>query len=258
MYDPTFFEHQLAAESRHFWFLARNRVIATIVGQIISDLEPGYRVLEVGCGAGGVLGVLEKECARGKVIGVDLFAEGLRYARQRTGCSVIQADIDNLPFGTPFDMIGLFDVLEHQQDDMRILSKLRAQLNPGGILLLTVPAHPSLWSYWDEANHHWRRYQPFELERKLREAGYQVDYLTQFMASLYPVMLLFRRLTAWFRHSWARAGARSQHVAAREFRVVPIINELMGLLLNLELPRIARRRRVPIGTSLLAVARKDS
>lgn len=258
MYDPTFFEHQLAAEGRHFWFRTRNRVIAAIVSQIIRGLEPGYRVLEVGCGTGGVLSVLEKECAQGKVIGVDLFTEGLRYARQRTGCSVVQADVGSLPFATPFDVIGLFDVLEHQQDDVHILHKLSAQLNPGGILLLTVPAHPSLWSYWDEANHHWRRYQPSELEDKLKNAGYRVDYLTQFMASLYPVMLLSRRLTAWFRRGRANAKAQSQHVAAREFRVIPVVNELMELLLSLELRRIIRRQSLPIGTSLLAVARRDS
>ncbi|MCI0719272.1 MAG: class I SAM-dependent methyltransferase [Acidobacteria bacterium] len=258
MYDPTFFEHQVAAEDRHFWFCARNRVIAALVRQIVGSLEPGYRVLEVGCGAGGALSVLERECTRGKVVGVDLFAEGLRHARQRTGCSVVQADVDNLPFAAPFDIIGLFDVLEHQQDDIGILHKLRGQLAPGGILLLTVPAHPSLWSYWDEANHHCRRYQLSDLEDKLKTAGYAVDYLTQFMASLYLVMLLSRRLRTWFRGRAAHAGARSQHVAAQEFRVVPVVNGLMELLLSLELPRIRCRRRLPIGTSLLAIARNDT
>jgi len=258
LYDPTFYEHQLSVQDRHFWFRARNRVIAAMVTRIVASLEPGYRVLEVGCGAGTVLGVLEKECVQGKVIGVDLFAEGLRYARRQTSCSVVQAELDRLPFTTPFDVIGLFDVLEHQRDDMNILHKLGAHLKPGGVLLLTVPAHRRLWSYWDEASLHWRRYQPAELESKLKQAGYRIDYMTQFMVSLYPVMWLFRRLGSWLRRRGAKAGVQSQYVAAREFKVVPVVNELMGCLLSLELPQISRRRRLPIGTSLLAIARRDS
>ena len=128
-YDQAYFEPLFAIEDRHFWFRARNRVIATVVGQITANLVPGYRVLEVGCGTGNnVLRVLEKGCKNGVVIGMDLFAEGLQYAQERTSCLLVQGDIQSPPFSIQFDMIGLFDMLEHLPDDMRVLHHLHTML----------------------------------------------------------------------------------------------------------------------------------
>ena len=73
-YDP----HLFAIEDRHFWFRARNRIISTLVKQITAALSPGYRVLEVGCGTGNVLCVLQQVCTGGAVVGLDLFEDGLK------------------------------------------------------------------------------------------------------------------------------------------------------------------------------------
>lgn len=121
-----------------------------------------------------------------------------------------------------------------------------------------MPAHPWLWSYFDVASGHCRRYEAAELEKKLKATGYRVEYLTQFMASLLPILWLARRLVGWLEPNRAHDAARAQELTAREFRVIPVINDLMGWLLGLELRWIAGRRRLPIGTSLLAIARKDS
>lgn len=256
-YDPSYFPRLFAIEDRHFWFRARNRVIATLVGQVTAALRPGYRVLEVGCGTGSVLRVLERACTRGTLVGMDLFAEGLQYARQRTSCPLVQGDIQTSPFATTFELIGLFDVLEHLPDDMQVLGNLHALLAPGGTLLLTVPAHRSLWSYFDEASHHCRRYELAELESKLVGTGYQVEYLTQYMASIFPLVWLGRRLAAWLDRRPAGDAGRTHDLAARELRITPVFNEVVALLLAQEARIIARRHPLPIGTSLVAVARKD-
>ncbi len=107
-YDPTYFALLFQIEDRHFWFRARNQVIATVVKRLTADMPRGYRVLEIGCGTGNVLRVLEQVCTDGTVIGLDLFLEGLRYARQRTHAMLVQGDMLHLPFGAPFDLIGLF------------------------------------------------------------------------------------------------------------------------------------------------------
>ncbi|HYN88796.1 MAG TPA: class I SAM-dependent methyltransferase, partial [Ardenticatenaceae bacterium] len=153
-YDPQHFAPLFAIEDRHFWFRSRNRVIAAVARQLTADLNARYRVLEVGCGTGNVLRVLERVCARGTVMGMDLFAEGLSYARARTTCTLLQGDMRRPPFDAEFDLIGLFDVLEHLPDDVQVLRDLYAMLAPGGRLLMTVPAGPSLWSYFDEASGH--------------------------------------------------------------------------------------------------------
>jgi SAM-dependent methyltransferase len=256
-YDPTFFTQLFAIEDRHFWFQARNRVIGTVVDQLTRPLPTGYRVLEVGCGTGNVLRLLERRCRRGTVVGMDLFAEGLHYARQRTTCGLVQGDVRTPPFGPVFDLIGLFDVLEHLPDDRQILGDLHRMLVPGGHLLVTVPAHRALWSYFDEAAHHRRRYAAPDLRRKLVAAGYRVDYLTQYMALLFPLVWAGRRLAALTDGGRTRpTAADAARLTRQEFRITPGVNEVLTALLAPETRLIARRRVLPLGTSLLAVATK--
>jgi SAM-dependent methyltransferase len=257
-YDPSFFTPLFAVEDQHFWFRARNRVIRTLVQQITAGLTPGYRVLEVGCGTGNVLRVLEHECIDGQVIGLDLFAEGLGYARQRTRCSLVQADVHTPPFSVQFDVIGLFDVLEHLPDDVQVLRDLHALLGSGGSLLLTVPAHASLWSYFDEESHHCRRYELADLERKLATTGYRVAYLTQWMASLFPLIWLGRRMAALADRRPRDDRRRTRDLAALDLRIVPVVNDLLTFVQMLEARLLARRYNLPIGSSLIAVARKVS
>jgi len=257
-YDPAYCAPLFAIEDRHFWFRARNQAIATLVRQLTVGLAPGYRVLEVGCGTGNVLRVLEQVCPTGTVIGMDLFAEGLRYAQQRTHCPLVQGDVHAAPCTTPFALIGLFDVLEHLPDDGQILHDLWTLLVPGGVLLLTVPAHPALWSYCDEAAHHCRRYSQHELAGKLSRSGYCIEYLSPYMASLFPLMWLGRRLAAALHRSTAHTPGHSAALAGAELQVWPGINELLAWVLAQETRLLARRCRLPLGTSLVAIARRPS
>jgi len=212
------------------------------------------RILEVGCATGNVLRVLEQACPRGTVVGLDLLAEDLQYAHQRTSCDLVRGDAENLPFCARFDLIGLFDVLEHLYDDNQVLLDMRSVLRPGGVLFLTVPAHPSWWSYYDEANQHLRRYAPSELQNKLVKAGYSIEYVTQFNASIFPLVWIRRWVTMWIGRDSNRSS-RTRDMALRELRILPFANDLLTFLLAQEARLLARRRRLPIGTSLLAIAR---
>jgi SAM-dependent methyltransferase len=193
------------------------------------------------------------------VIGMELFAEGLHYARQRTNCALVQGDMYASPFGVQFEVIGLFDVIEHLPNDRAVLDNLYNMLVPGGALLLTVPAFPALWSYFDEAAHHCRRYELAEMERKLSEAGYEVEYLSYFMATIFPLTWLNRRLATLLNKLFKGRSAPALNVdelTAKELRIVPLLNEGLGGLLSWEKQVIKRRNRLPFGTSLLAIARK--
>lgn len=260
-YDPTYFSYLFEVEDRHFWFRARNRVISAAVSQVIARLAPGYRLLEVGCGTGNVLRALEQTCKEGTVIGMDLFGEGLQYARRRVSCPLVQGDIHANPFGTRFEVIGLFDVLEHLPNDVEVLQVLRGMLTPGGALIITVPAHMSLWSYFDEASHHCRRYELAELTQKLRAAGYQVEFVSQYMISIFPLVWLGRRLASLRRrksNNEQQSARRTQELTVNELRIRPIANGILCWLLEQEARLIARRRKLPLGTSLLAIARAPS
>jgi SAM-dependent methyltransferase len=186
---------------------------------------------------------------------MDFFAEALLWARRRCRCPLVQGTLQATPFGVPFDLIGLFDVLEHVENDRQALRELHALLSPGGVLALTVPAHASLWSYWDEVCQHHRRYSVEELKGKLAEAGFQTEYVTQFMSLLFPLMWLKRKLR---RVEVSEGNEDGRKVAENELRVFPGINALLGWTLRPESLLVARRLRLPIGTSLVALARRST
>lgn len=250
---PLAFAELLANEDRHFWFRARNRVLARVVRGINRGWEPGYRVLEVGCGNGYVLRMLEAACPGAELTGSELFPEAVANAARRVRCPVVQADVYRLPFADPFRLIGMFDVLEHLPDDVGALRGLRSATTAGGRLLLTVPAYMALWSHTDEGAGHYRRYSPATLRRALAAAGWEVEYVTPFMLPLVPLMWGGRKVAALL-NRFRGARRTGREMAVSELRPVPVFNAVMNALLAPEAALLGRRWRLPVGTSLLAVA----
>jgi SAM-dependent methyltransferase len=249
-YDPSFFDQLASIEEQHFWFRARNRLIHNLTKKISSHLKRGYRVLEVGCGTGNVLYTLRDACPEGMVVGLELWFDGLLHARKRSNGFLVQGDVRQFPFNKQFDLIGMFDVLEHIHEERQTLASLFEILAPGGRLLLTVPAHKFLWSYFDEAAHHCRRYSSAEIRDKLTAAGFEVEFLSQFMAFIFPIVWLLRKM------SGLRKSSDAKLLASQEFRVIPVANQILTVILDLEARWVARGYALPIGTSLVVVARK--
>lgn len=244
-YDPAWFDVLRRVEERHFWFRARKRIIGTVVGQLVAELGPRARLLEVGCGTGDVLSLLAGLCPDGYVVGLDPFEEALAHARQRCECALVTGDLLDAPFDDgAFDVVGMFDVLEHLPDDGRALEAVGSLLSPGGALVLTVPACRALFHRFDEAAGHYRRYETADLAAKLDRAGLEPTYVSPFMTTIFPLVWVARR---WL-------GSRNS--ASAELSVRPVLNGLLCRLLAWEHRWIERRRRLPFGTSLLAVARK--
>ena len=258
LFDEEYFATLLEAEERHFWFRARNRVLLGLFQQVAADLPAGYRVLEVGCGNGNVLKALADHCPGSTVVGMDAYMQGLRYARSRTSCHLVAGDARQPPFRAEFDVVGAFDVVEHVTDDVGLLCSLRDVLKPGGVLLISVPAHKSLWSYFDVASCHVRRYEWGELRHKLESAGYRVEYLTYCMAAILPLVWFLRKVRGHQRQSQdlSEDRAAAREYALREVRVVPLLNQVLEWMLSLERHVVGRRFALPLGTSLLAWARR--
>lgn len=248
--EESLFDELFAVEDRHFWFRARNTVIAAVLQRL--PPVPGLRALEIGCGTGNTLRLLEQFCGPANVVGMDLFGGGFRYARQRTTCPLVQGDMHQPPFRSKFDLVAMLDVLEHQADDATALRATASVLRPGGKLLLTTPACMSLWSYADEFAGHRRRYRRDELEEKLCAAGFQIEYLTYYMAAMFPMVWLKRRLGSRIRSQQATARERF----LQDLRVVSGVNGILRWMLEREALAIRVRLRLPFGASLLALAAK--
>lgn len=251
-YDPRYFEPLFAAEERHFWFVARNKVICALARKILGQRE-NASILEVGCGTGNVLQALEAEFPEAELVGMDLFQEGLQFARRRVHCGLVQADLSHPPFERTVDLLGMFDVLEHIQDDMDVLSQAEKLIKPGGWLLLTVPSDPKLWSYFDVASHHVRRYSEKELSDKVQENGFKLDFVSPYIAATYPLVWLTRNA----RENTGSSGADSVESRAEdELKIIPVVNEILRGILSLEAGWLSGRRRLPFGSSLVLMAQK--
>jgi SAM-dependent methyltransferase len=148
----------------------------------------------------------------------------------------VRGDATQHPFRTAFDLVVFFEVLEHFPDDERLLEQIRESFRPGGVLLITVNARKPLWSYFDEASGHCRRYELDELHRKLARSGYHVEYLTPYMMTLLPLMWCGRRIIGLTRRF--RTASSSTDAALRELRLMPGINGLLRFCLAREIPRV--------------------
>jgi SAM-dependent methyltransferase len=252
-YDPWFFEKIAEAEPRHFWFRARNAVISAVAASLLPTRGAGSRILEIGCGTGGVLARLQADFPQAELVGMDLYLEALEIARSRTSCRLVRGDIRQPPFGPEFDLVGMFDVVEHLNDDLQALRDCRRLVKPGGHVLITVPAHPELWSYFDVASCHCRRYVRDELVAKLVEAGFEVEFASEFMQPLYALAWVKRR---WFAPRTSGVSAdQARSLAARELKVTPLLNGLLLRLLAPEAVRLGRREQLGRGTSIIAIGR---
>jgi SAM-dependent methyltransferase len=174
-------------EASHWWFAGRRDLLAAEIARL--PLPNPARILEVGCGTGGNLEML---AAFGKVHAFDPDDDALALAQEknRAKCELRSGKCpSNLPFEGDFDLICLFDVLEHIVEDVATLEALRLRLRVPGRLLITVPAHPWLWSHHDELLLHCRRYTAPELQRKIRDTGYRLERLTYCNTFLSPLAL---------------------------------------------------------------------
>ena len=247
-YDPHYFDTLPQVEGRHFWFLARREVIA----DGIKDAVPDWRsrpLFDIGCGTGGLLAYLAG--AGIPVAGAcDAYLRAVETTRARLEVPVLLVDEDGPPpLGPGQPALALFDVLEHIDDDEGALRWMHSVLEPGGALVLTVPAHPRLFGPADRLAHHRRRYTRRELLDKLAAAGFEVRRLTHFMAPLVPLLAVSRGLM----HTFGRHDRKDA-----ELQVVPGLNGFLRLVLRLERLWL-RRLPLPFGSSLLAVAvRKEA
>ena len=98
---------------------------------------------------------------------VDISAPALAKLHER-GAEVVLGRITSLPFAAAqFDLVCALDVVEHVDDDEGALAELSRVTQPGGIVLISIPLHPSRWTAFDEFVGHRRRYEPLALLAKL-------------------------------------------------------------------------------------------
>ncbi len=237
--ERTVYDRMNELESNHWWFVGRRRIIAALIGRFLPQGDTA-RILEAGCGSGGNLPMLGRF---GTVDAFEYDTAARAHATEKSGLDVrFGALPDDLPFeDRRYDLIGLFDVLEHVEADTASLAALAGRLSDNGVILVTVPAFPFLWSRHDERHHHFRRYTRASLAKVAAEAGLKVRYSSYFNFFLFPAAVATRALKRLTGSETPDDSMPSGWVNAILTRVFGTERHLVG------------RLRLPVGLSLAAV-----
>lgn len=233
------------AEATHFWFRGFRTYVAPVIHEIAAGRRD-LRMLDCGCGTGYNLSLLRPY---GRAFAFDLTNEGVMRARafDRT---IVRADMEHIPFAAnTFDVATSFDVVQSVPDDRTALREIARVVKPGGHAVLNVTAFEWLRGDHAEVWRELRRYTPAQAAQLVEGAGLRVARISLLFASLVPVMLAARTAQNLLRRFREPKGDADLTVPPAP------INAALTWLVRGE-AALARRVPMPVGSSLLIVARK--
>jgi len=206
----------------------------------------GPETLEAGCGNGNLTSLILEKPGLRRYVGVDHSEELCRQLREsihrwgKPGCRVLTMDLEGEDFQSlsaePFDTVICLNVLEHIENDQKMMQVFQQLLKPGGKLVLLVPAFQWLYGSIDKIIHHFRRYSKRELLRMIGAANFSPVELRYFNPLGVP---------AWIWHGKILKLSVHRETDMRTWdKMVPCLKILDRLI------------PTPIGLSLFAVAQK--
>ncbi len=232
-----------ATEERQWWYAGMRAITSALLEPALPAGGGTGRVLDAGCGTGANLEHLRRY---GAPVGVDISDEALAFCRQR-GVRAVRGSVLALPFGPEaFGLVTSFDVLYHRwvTDDRAAVAELTRVLAPGGLLFVRVPALRLLWGAHDEAVLSRHRYTRAELRTLLKGAGLELLRTSYCNSLLFPLLLAHRGLDR----------LTGRHGSDVGFLPAPF-ESVFRAALGLE-ARLLRRVSLPLGASVVALARK--
>ena len=240
--DRATYDRMRVLQDRHWWFEGRRRILTGLIGGL--DLPKPAKVLEVGCGPGGNLAMLQRF---GEVTALEPDEASRAYAAERSGVKVEGGLLpDGLPFAeASFDLVCAFDVIEHVDADAASVAALGRLAKHGGYLATTVPGQPWMWSRHDEAHHHKRRYRMADFRALFERAGLTIVKASHFNTALFPPIAAVRALKM-----------ATGSTAADDDAMPPApINSLLAEVFGAELAWL-KHASLPVGVSIVVIARR--
>lgn len=242
--DRSAYDRLFELEKRHFWRIGRRRTILDILERWRPDGD--LRILDIG----GACSLVSQEMTRfGEVTVVEPDEPTARFAARELGLDVRPGSLpDDMPVEGPFDVVTMFDVLEHIDDEAPAMATVARLVRPGGLLVITVPALPILWSDHDTSVHHRRRYTKATLRPVIEAAGFRIARLSYHTCLLFPLVFA-QRMASRLR------GLKAKPEYDVKVPAAPV-NQTLLAVMEAE-RRLFKHVNLPIGSSLFAVAYRE-
>jgi SAM-dependent methyltransferase len=240
------FENIRRAADSHFWYYGFRRFISDVLTDV-TEGRSGLRIIDCGCGIGQNMPLLAQY---GRPVGFEhdplAAAAGLQFGRP-----IVRADISRIPFrDNVFDLAVSFAVLQFVETDLAAVREIARVIRPGGHAVLFMTALDVLAADHSEIWKEFRRYTPRTARALAESAGLHVDRVSFLFATLFPLMLTVRTVQRLLR-PWRPAPSQA------EVETPPKpINSTLKLLLDGE-AALSRHVPMPVGSSLIVIARKD-
>jgi 2-polyprenyl-3-methyl-5-hydroxy-6-metoxy-1,4-benzoquinol methylase len=231
-------------ENKNFWHLNRKKIILRLFNKYVANNE---NVIEIGAGTGNVSKML-LENGYNVAVG-EIHRQGLEIAKKYGIKNLYQFDVFYPPFKNYFDVVCLFDVLEHFENDSQVLQKINTILKPGGKIVVTVPAHQWLWNRKDAVNDHKRRYESKKIKKLFIENDFKIVYASNFFLFILP-FLYFRKLL-----NKDKGGFIKKEEYYTDKKVHPLLNMLLNYLTKLEYVLLSKTK-LAIGGSISIIGQK--
>jgi len=235
------------AASTHFWMQWRLNVCLTLLKCHHIPLNRELKVLDIGCGHGVLITQLE-EVSQWIIDGADINMAALRKGGRSRGRKYFYDITDhNVSLVGAYDVVLLFDVIEHIATPFDFLESALRHVKPGGYLIVNVPAIQSLYSAYDRAAEHIRRYEKQSLAIEFSGLAVDIIEMAYWGMSLIPVLAVRKLLLT--------NKTENGEILQKGFDVVnPMVNRLFLSLMTVE---TALLKHPPLGASLFAILQKQ-
>jgi hypothetical protein len=244
-------ENCFQIEQDSFWFNHRNSCII----EAVKRFAPSEVFFDIGGGNGFVSKGLEDQGI--KTVLVEPGIQGCLNAKKRGLENILCSTLRDASFKeNSISSIGLFDVLEHIENDREFLSLLRDLQVEGSYVFITVPAYQILWSKEDDEAGHYRRYTIKTMKKVLEESGYKIRYASYIFSLLPLPIFLFRTIPSLLKLN-RRSNDINKHKNEHKGRK-GIFGKMADKLWDYELNKIRLGKRIHFGGSCLIVAQKNS
>lgn len=231
----------------HWWFRGREKIVKSALSNYLSYKKDNL-ILDIGSGLGQFFPILKEF---GKVFGVE---------RNKTFADI---SIERYPFATiyndsypsnkidikKFNIICMFDFLEHLEVPDIFLKELSGALKSNSLVIISVPAYMFLWSDIDEISEHYHRFNSKEINKLFSDNNYECVYKTYFMTLLFPLVLISRKIIQPLIRN-------KKFLFDFESSKKGLINSICFKIFQFESFFIRKKIALPFGLSILGIFKK--